>query len=499
MVKNTNRAALIQELKEVTRRETEALQNMKVYRDNNLIEFFDTPPNPGPNPRQKDILEAWLDPFFKTFVMSGGNRLGKTTILTLIGISTMIGKFPWNNQSLLHLFNHNKPRKIRYIGQSWQEHITQVVIPELQKWWPRNRAVKKHGNGVIRDTFWLDERTGSTLEVMSNSQDSNVHEGWSGDLVLYDEPCKKDIYVANARGLVDRRGRECFAATLLTEPWIDQEIVKKRKSDGTPDRRVFAVSGHSSDNVGYGITQEGLDEFADKLTDEEGKDSKESRLSGKPSYLSGLIYGDFDRNIHLKTRFRVPLDYLVDIHIDFHPRERQAILFVATDQRQDRYIVEEIWNHGDAKWIGESILLAISHHKYRVNRIIIDPLAKGDSNNDETVYEIIAGILLREGYLLGVASKDLEHGILEVKKHLKGPNDMASLFIFDDLIETLFEIEGYMWDKETNKPTKKNDHMMEGLYRICLLNTQYYPLSDDDFMPHTPKTINDGRDAMTGY
>ena len=432
---------------------------------------------------------------------AGGLIHHNTTILTLIGLSTMFGKYLWNNQSLLHLFNHNKPRKIRYIGQSWQEHITQVVIPELQKWWPGNRIVKKHGNGVIRDTFWLDEQTGSTLEVMSNSQDSNVHEGWSGDLVLYDEPCKEEIYIANARGLVDRRGRECFAATLLTEPWIDQKIVKKRLSDGTPDRRVFAVSGHSSDNVGYGITQEGLDDFADKLTATSGKDTIEARLSGKPSYLSGLICGEFNRNIHLKKRFRVPLDYIVDISIDFHPRERQAILFMATDRRQDRYVVEEIWDHGDAKWIAESILLAIAHHKYRVNRIIIDPLAKGDSNNPETVYEIIANILLREELILEVASKDKDHGILEINNHLKGPNDTPSMFFFDDLPETLFEIEGWMWEKETNKAIKRDDHMMENLYRLCLLNTQYYPPEDEDEYPqyNTGKFANDDRDAMTGY
>jgi len=470
---------------------------MKAYRDANIIEFFDTPPSPGPNPRQKDILEAWLDPFYKTFVFSGGNRGGKTTLLTLIGISMMAGKYLWNNQSLLHLFNHNKPRKIRYVGQGWHDHIQQVVIPELQKWWPKNRPKKTHGNGVIRDTYWLDEISGSTLEIMSNSQESRVHEGWPGDLILYDEPCREDIYIANARGLVDRRGRELFAATLLEEPWIHQKIVNKRHSDGTPDRRVFAVSGTSYDNVGYGITKEGLDDFADKLDDE----TKEARLSGVPSYLSGLVYKDFDRKIHLRSRFQVPLDWMIDIHIDFHPREMQAILFVAIDQRQDRYVVEEIWDHGDAKWIAESIVRAISYNKYRVNRIIIDPLAKGDSNNPSTVFDTIAEILLREELILEVASKDKEHGILEVKKYLKGPNNMASMFFFDDLIETIFEIEGLMWEKDTNKVSKHNDHMMEGLYRICLLNTKYYPPEDEDEYPqyNTGKYANDDRDAMTGY
>ena len=150
--------------------------------------------------------------------MSGGNRLGKTTILTIIGISVMLGKFLWDETSLLHLFPHNMPRKVRYVGQGWNDHVKAVVIPELIKWWPESRKVKRRGNGVITDTFWQDLKTKSTLEIMSNNQQPKEHEGWSGDLILYDEPCRREIYVANARGLVDRKGKEVFAATLLDEP-----------------------------------------------------------------------------------------------------------------------------------------------------------------------------------------------------------------------------------------------------------------------------------------
>jgi hypothetical protein len=256
-------------LDEIEKEVAEYNVQIAAYELANRIEFFTTAPNPGPNPKQAQILEAFLDPFFKTFGMSGGNRMGKTTILTLLGISVMLGKYPWDNTSLLHLFPHNEPRKVRYVGQGWNDHIKAVVIPELKKWWPKRRLLKTHGNGVITDTFWQDKKTKSTLEVMSNNQQSKEHEGWSGDLILYDEPCRREIYVANARGLVDRKGREVFAATLLEEPWIDREIIRKVTDDGKPDRTVFWVEGTSHDNVGYGISAEGLGEFANKLRDDE--------------------------------------------------------------------------------------------------------------------------------------------------------------------------------------------------------------------------------------
>jgi hypothetical protein len=437
-------------------------------------------------------------PYYHNY-FAGGLIHHNTTILTLLGISVMVGKYLWDDTSLLHLFPHNLPRKVRYVGQGWNDHVKAVVIPEIQKWWPANRRVKTRGNGVITDTFWKDEKTGSTMEIMSNNQQSKEHEGWSGDIILYDEPSRRDIYVANARGLIDRKGREIFACTLLDEPWIDREIIKKTNDDGKPDKAVFWVEGTSNDNVGYGITQEGLDEFANKLRPGERK----TRIEGIPEYKSGLIL-DFsrryrDRGGHLCKRFQIPLDWMIDIAIDVHPRKEQAVLFVATDPRNDRYVCEEIWGHGNAKWVAESVVRAVKYHSYRVNRVIIDPLAKGDGNNDESVYEIIGKILMANDMVLETATKDKDQGILEIKDHLCGPNGQPSIWFFDDLVRTIYEIEGWMWDKDTQKAAKEDDDMMENLYRLCLLNTQWEEAYDyfEDYIPPSPQMV--GRDCVTGY
>jgi hypothetical protein len=162
-------------------------------------------------------------------------------------------------------------------------------------------------------------------------------------------------------------------------------------------------------------------------------------------------------------------------------------------------VVEEIWDHGDAKWIAESVLRAIRYSDYRVNRIVIDPLAKGDSNNPQSVYEKVASILLNKGYVLEVATKDKAQGILEVKKHLMGPNKKPSIFFFNDLIRTIFEIEGYMWDEETQKCVDKDDHMLENLYRILLLNTKWVEADDYASNDNRLEEFSENRDAMTGY
>jgi len=467
--------------------EDQTLIQAELYRQNNKLYYFTKP-----NPLQKDLLDAWANPRYKIFTFTGGNRIGKTTIGTIIAFSTMLGYFPWSNQRLN--FNHGQPRKVRYVGQDWEKHIMQVVVPCLREWWPKEREydTKKNNQGV--PAMWTDKKTGSTLEIMSNNQESDLHEGWSGDLIVYDEPPRRDIRVANARGLIDRNGRELFCMTLLKEAWVHQEIINARMEDGKPDTSVYNINGDIFSNVGFGITQEGVEQFMKTLTEDE----KSARIYGKPSYLSGLVYPQFKRNIHLVERFDIPLDWLVDIAIDIHPREKQAILFIATDPREDRYVFREIFEHGDGNFVGEQVVRVVARDKLRVNRIIVDPLAKGDKNMTNTTFDKIDGVLQAHGMVLDLATKDKQSGIIEVKKHLKGPNNKPSMFFFDDLRRTIWEIEGYMYDEEKQKPLDKDDHMMENLYRLCLLDTKWYPMDafDDDYMDHSAQRTSN---SWTGY
>lgn len=475
---------VIDELKKLEVEETELLMKMVDYKTNNLIEFFTKP-----NSAQEKLLKAWDDERYKVFTFTGANRIGKTTIGTILAESTLFGAFPWDKKPMI--FPHDKPRKVRYVGQDWEKQIKTVIVPELEKWWPKTRKVhkKKNNNGV--DAFWTDLETGSTLEIMSNLQESELHEGWSGDLVIYDEPPRRVIRVANARGLIDRNGRELFCMTLLKEAWVDREVIKARDETGRPDMSVFNVHGAIEVNIGFGITKEGVEQFAKTLTEEE----KDARLRGVPSYMSGLVYPRYNRRKHLVERFKVPLDWIVDIAIDIHPREKQAVLFMATAPTGMRYLVNEIWGHGDGTWVGEEIIRCVKFCTYRVGRVIVDPLSKGDSNNPNTVFEKIQGALWRNEYNLETASKDKTSGILLVREHLHGANNEPSLFIFNDLIRTIYEIEGYMYDKETQSPQDKDDHMMENLYRLTLLDTVWY--EEEEVQDET--IVTQGRDTVGGY
>ncbi len=429
-----------------------------------------------PNPKQAELLSGWLDPTKKVFTFTGGNRLGKTTVLVIISLSVMFGRWLWNDKPIVFPKKIYHRRKVRIIGQAWESQIKAVMVPKIKEWWPKNRPLetKKNNQGV--EYFWRDLATGSTLEIMSNSQASDVMEGEDCDLVGYDEPPERDNRIACARGLIDRGGRELFAATLIKQAWIHRDVIKARLPNGKPDLSVFNVLGKMRDNLGYGLSEEDVQQFASKLKPNE----VDARIEGKPSYLSSLVYERFDRDKHVKTPFKIPLDWIVDFSIDFHPSKPWAIVVMATAKNGFKYICKEFQLRGGPKFAGEEIIRYVRDGNLRVGRATIDPLAKGDENaheDAETVFNILSNTLGAYGISLDVASKDKNNGIAMVNGLLWTENEMPGLFFFDDCVNTIRQVEDLMYDPETLKDTalKIDDDFTECLYRLALLDTTWFP------------------------
>jgi len=509
------------------------LLEIEQYKQDNKIEDF------SPNPPQLEFLIATLNPVYMIFTYTGGNRRGKTSLVTTIStIAEMIGYYPFiwecknndgdviktwekvyeeiqewegitwrfhknipgtfhHSEKLIELiFPHSQPRRIRIVGQGWEDHIKEVIVPEFYKWWPKNRPVTIKKNMIGIEVWWTDVETQSQVRIMSNDQPVRKFEGWSGDRAKYDEPCKREVYIANARGLVDRDGKEYFAMTILGEAWIDREVIKKKLPTGKADPSVYNNHGTIYDNVGFGLrNHKSIEVFASKLREDE----KQARILGIPSYLSGIIFSRFKRETHLVERFKIPLDWMVDIAIDYHPKVEQAVLFMATSNWGLKYLVDEIWCHGNVEEIGTQILSRVKMRQYRVGRIIIDPATKGQGENvaiEKSVYQKWEDFLFRFEHVLETGSKRRTDGIILCNELLYGLNKQAGVLVFDDLVRFLYEIEGWMYDEKTAKPVDKDDHMMENFGRLVLLDTTWEP---EEYEEYYSESTSKNANSVTGY
>lgn len=428
-----------------------------------------------PNPLQAQLLDAWRNPKFRTILYSSGNRGGKTTIGTIITLCVAAGEWIWSGEKIP--FPHDYPRKIRIVGHAWESHIKSVVIPALKFWIPECHIYKTKKNNQGVDATWElwsrshDKGIQATIEIMSNTQDISVFEGWHGDMVYYDEPPKRDVRIACARGLIDRSGRELFCCTLINEAWIMRDIIRACNENGEPDPTVFHVTGSSYTNLGYGLKNaEDIEQFSKMLTEDE----RQARIDGVPFNMSALVCPKFDRQKHIVERFKIPLDAIVDWSIDFHPSKPWRMVALATTKMGFKYVCEEINFRGNGKQAAEELVRVCRQYDYRVGKVIIDPLSRSGEPNELDVFSIVSETLASYGYCLDIASKAKENGISILNSLLWTENQMPALFFFRDCKLTISEVENLMFDPETLKPEKTNDDSFECLYRLCLLDTQWF-------------------------
>ena len=372
------------------------------------------------------------------------------------------------------------------------------LISTLHEIIPKSWEVETRKNNVGAENQWAFRINGmpvGSIEIMSNNSESKVFEGSSLCVVAWDEPPPRVNRIASVRGLTDNNGIELFAMTLLSQAWVSQEVIEKLDEEGFPDPTVFNVVADIYSNVGFGISKEGVDQFSKSLT----ADEKQIRLLGIPAYKSNLVC-PINREKHIVDKFKIPIDWPVWVSIDPHPRKPHAISFWTTSPQNLHYIFHEISEHLTPLQIAQEIIRVMKEQQLRIMRVIIDPAAKSDGNNEQTAYDIISAELGRFGLWLEVGGKHKDSGIQILNSMLRPVNrEQPQLFIFRNCRNTILQLEGWMYEineEGQSKPSKKLDDFPECIYRIALLDPQYTPpYNEKDEVPVNTR----GRSSLTGY
>lgn len=217
-----------------------------------------------------------------------------------------------------------------------------------------------------------------------------------------------------------------------------------------------------------------------KLTATLSDTELESRRYGKFRSDTGLVYTEFDENVHVIEPFDVPYDWQDVLSIDPGLNNPLSCHWYCVDYDGNIYVVAE---HYEAKRdIGyhagkiNEISDIIGWHRDGKGRIValIDSAANqrtlaSQKSVTELFYEY--GIVANPK-----VNKDLFAGIARVKEYFKS----NKIFIFKNCVNMIREIKGYWWG-DGDVPKKKDDHSLDEL--------RYYVMSKpDNVRPKTPLT-----------
>lgn len=410
----------------------------------------------------------------------GGNRSGKTKSSTNESVSLALGYRPWLPEDhMKRNIDIRVPNKGLIVGESFGEQIKKVLVPNLigdsERGLPGSIPTelldykKKNQQGIVT---YIRLKNGSSIDLQSYDQDVSLFESTDYDWAYFDEPPPRPVWIAVQRGLTDRRGKCWFAMTPLKEPWIYDELFTR------DDISTFVFD--IQDNVGFGLTQEAVDEFSLSLTEEE----KEARLRGRFFHLSGLVYKLYG-SINRIRRQPIQRHWGVWMHIDSHPRTPHHAVWVAVLPDGKKFVCGELANSNPSNLVApfaEAIKVYESEILGRPGDEVVrliepgssipNPTKNGASIRDEFESN---GIYCRPG------SKNRDAGILLMQNELQySPEDgtYPNIFFFDDLEGIHREMTHYVWQDwnakvasgrtEKQVPKDMNDHFIEGLHRILL-------------------------------
>lgn len=469
-----------------------------------------------------------------------GNRFGKSDMGAAEDCAFALGYRPWYPEGdparTAGIPRHSTKGVI--VCQDWdkaQEVFTNTeegaARGKLFRFLPKDSIVNikrgRSGGGIAEVTIKSIHGGHSKIHietVRSFVQNPLGMESSDWDWIHVDEPCPRKMWIALARGLVDRDGSAWFTCTPLTEPWINDYFIPRDRTRDTFDKPeifkekveytdvieevvdgelvqeevtieeyidMWVVMGQSSDNP-YN-SKRGLARYIAELNPEE----IECRTKGIPLALSGLVYKDFDLNLHVygkghqlecphgwKDEVTPPKDYTIRTFIDPHPKIPHAVLHFATSPTGQTFIFREMFRPGLISDITEHVKAQVEG--YFVRDFLIDPLAYITNPITGTC---MADEFYNAGIPVAKAVKDLAYGILKTQAKFRERDEHgnATIFVHRSCSRFLYEIDRYVWNEKGEKPVDEDDHMMENLYRAVLSGLTFVENTENNYKYTEPE------------
>jgi len=382
-----------------------------------------------------------------------------------------------------------KNKRIRIVSDP--TGIKEKIVPELKKWFLSNRYELNYSTlkeGKNYEAKFITS-TGFTIDIMSYEQSAKEFESVDCDIIWFDEPPPKDIFMASVARL-RTGGQIIMTLTPLTfSAWIKDELYDKQieKDIAVVEADVWSNCYDHEQTRGILRTVD-----IDKMIQQYPEEEKLARIEGKFGHILGLVH-KINRDIHvIKPLAPNKHDYVVYVAHDTHPRVPDAINWMAVDVKGTKYIVDELIVDGTDAEIAAKIKQ--KDMLWRVDRHLLDP--SGFNTDKRSTEQCFGDRMMKLGINYQKGSKDLTGGIRSLNEDLQFEmknGEMISpptMYICDNCVHTLRELDNYVWDEykgrqadEKNpkpKPKDKNDHNVENIHRLSIEDFRFYPFITEE-------------------
>lgn len=310
----------------------------QAYQEQKIV-FF----RPNPSGQQSEFFEA--EEAFVRLVL-GSNRSGKTVVGVMEAIAHAMGFRPWyppgHPLRTVRLADGNPipvPNIGRIIAQNYEQAIRQTILEKLREWMPRYvvKRIEKNTRGI---PVCFELHNGSKIHLMSNDQDDMAFEGPNGHWFWADEPIDYRKYTGLKRGLVDFNGHCWLTMTPLTQPWINDIIVKRANEPGSGVRMFkFSIWDNWVGRGGH-LSKAAIDEFLADLREDE----LEARLHANFLHLAGLVYKQWEpRPPFWVDPFEIPQSWPRVQFVDPHGRKPLALMWAAVSPTNQLVVYRSVF------------------------------------------------------------------------------------------------------------------------------------------------------------
>ncbi len=388
----------------------------------------------------------------------GGNRSGKTECGAAEAVWLARGNHPYRK---------NKKNVFGWVvsltSQVQRDVAQQKILYYLRPDWIEDIVMSSGRKdapyaGVI-DQIRVKNVFGgiSVIGFKSCDQGRERFQGSSLDFVWFDEEPPQDVYEECAMRVLDKKGDIFGTMTPLKGlTFVYEEIYLNR---------------HNDPQIWYEFMEWADNPFLPKseiklLTATMDETTLQSRRYGKFCTREGLVYPEFDENVHVIDPFPIPKEWQDTLSIDPGLKNPLSCHWYCTDFDGNVYVVAEHYAAGrdvdfHTRAIGE-ICDKLGWKRDTRGRIsaLIDPAA---GQRTLASSKSVAELFYERGILADMrVDKDVFAGIARIKSYLSRTNGLPDLYIFSSCPNMIREFKGYFWGNDES-PVKRDDHAMDEL------------------------------------